>query len=132
MELESNLGKMLSVNCKFIRCSTSTYSDKTQTRVPEVRVLVQKKIQTQTKIFCITGVRPFRVQFKFAYRIRPLIYFFNAALPVTLVREKEMMSIDFNHKNLSPLSFEHVTVRREARSLPTNHRDPTLHSLAKQ
>jgi len=52
LELESNLGEILPVNCKFIRCSTSTQPDKTQTWVPEVRLLVQKrKIQTQTKIF---------------------------------------------------------------------------------
>jgi len=44
LELESNLGEILPVHSKFIRCS--------QTLVLDVRLLVQKrKIQIQAKIF---------------------------------------------------------------------------------
>jgi len=71
LELESNLGKILPVNCKFIRCSTSTYPNKSQTRVPKVRLSVQKrKIQTDKNIFASLEFDFFRVQLKFAFRIR--------------------------------------------------------------
>jgi len=42
-ELESNLCEILPVNFKFFPCSTLNKSDKTQTRVPEVWLKVQKQ-----------------------------------------------------------------------------------------
>jgi len=42
LELEFNLSEILPVNCKFIRCSTPAYSDKTQTQVPEVWLKCKK------------------------------------------------------------------------------------------
>jgi len=71
-QLESNSSEILPVNCKFIRGYTPTWTGKTQTWVPKVRLKVWKeKHTTDEKIFCVTRFRVFRVQLKFVFRIRP-------------------------------------------------------------
>jgi len=60
LELESNLSQILPVNCNFIRCSTLSYLEKSNSSTWS-RALSTKKIQDQTKFFCITRVWLFRV-----------------------------------------------------------------------
>jgi len=69
LELKSNLSEILPVNCKFIY---NLYTNLIWQNSNLISIWLKCK-KKKDKFLCITWIRHFLVQFKFAFRIRPFV-----------------------------------------------------------